>query len=206
MNDIALIKLALEALEKADRHCPVNTEAEVFVRLSITALKDRLADPMREVQRLGQEIEQEPVAQPERHELQAKGEHPAPCARHCEANAFQIVIKNLKAQLAQPEQEPLAWAEFDGEGGHRFITYEFNETYEEDWNKRHPNHIGWVIPLYTHPPQRTWVGLTKEQISEFDTWHDNREEEVGWVNPSEIVAYIDAKLKHKNGYAEEKNT
>ena len=39
--------------------------------------------------------------QPERHELQAKGEHPAPCARHCEANAFQIVIKNLKAQLAQ---------------------------------------------------------------------------------------------------------
>ena len=43
--------------------------------------------------------------QPERHELQAKGEHPAPCARHCEANAFQIVIRNLKAQLAQPEQE-----------------------------------------------------------------------------------------------------
>jgi hypothetical protein len=41
------------------------------------------------------------LAQPERHELQAKGEHPAPCARHCEANAFQIVIKNLKAQLAQ---------------------------------------------------------------------------------------------------------
>ena len=30
-----------------------------------------------------------------------KQERPAPCARHCEANAFQIVIKNLKAQLAQ---------------------------------------------------------------------------------------------------------
>ena len=72
---------------------------------------------MREVQRLGQEIEpkigcvnhdcDQCKAQPERHELQAKGEHPAPCARHCEANAFQIVIKNLKAQLAQPEQEPV---------------------------------------------------------------------------------------------------
>ena len=47
-------------------------------------------------------------------------------------------------------------------------------------------------------PQRTWVGLTKEEIAEFDTWHDNREEEVGWVNPSEIVAYIEAKLKEKN--------
>ena len=35
-----------------------------------------------------------------------KQERPAPCARHCEANAFQIVIKNLKAQLAQPEQIP----------------------------------------------------------------------------------------------------
>jgi hypothetical protein len=54
----------------------------------------------------------EQPAQPEHHKLQAKGEHPAPCARHCEAPAFQIVIKNLKAQFAQPaqqqEQEPIA--------------------------------------------------------------------------------------------------
>jgi hypothetical protein len=55
------------------------------------------------------------------------------------------------------------------------------------------------IPLYTTPPQRTWVGLTDEEIKAFDTWHDNREEEIGWVNPSEIVAYIEAKLKEKNG-------
>ena len=46
--------------------------------------------------------------------------------------------------------------------------------------------------------QCTWVGLTKEEIAEFDTWHDNREEEVGWCNPSEIVAYIEAKLRSKN--------
>ena len=46
--------------------------------------------------------------------------------------------------------------------------------------------------------QRTWIGLTDEEIKAFDTWHDNREEEVGWVNPSEIVAYIEAKLKEKN--------
>ena len=45
---------------------------------------------------------------------------------------------------------------------------------------------------------RPWVGLTKEEIAEFDAWHDNREEEVGWCNPSEIVAYIEAKLKEKN--------
>jgi hypothetical protein len=46
--------------------------------------------------------------------------------------------------------------------------------------------------------QRPWVGLTEEEIAEFDTWHDNREEEVGWVSPSEVVAYIEAKLKEKN--------
>ena len=48
------------------------------------------------------------------------------------------------------------------------------------------------------PAQRTWVGLTDEEIKAFDTWHDNREEEVGWCNPSEIVAYIEAKLRSKN--------
>ena len=53
---------------------------------------------------------------------------------------------------------------------------------------------------------KNWVGLTDEEIKAFDTWHDNREEEVGWCNPSEIVAYIEAKLKQKNGYAKEKNT
>ena len=45
---------------------------------------------------------------------------------------------------------------------------------------------------------RPWVGLTDEEIKAFDTWHDNREEEIGWVNPTEIVAYIEAKLKEKN--------
>jgi len=131
MTDKEAMKLALFALDIVKIHYTQNRH----VNEAIAALKERLTDPMREVQRLGQEIEQEPVAckalcalcvkrgyafcanavkttlipsppQPERHELQAKGEHPAPCARHCEANAFQIVIKNLKAQLAQPEQEP----------------------------------------------------------------------------------------------------
>ena len=44
-------------------------------------------------------------AQPERHELQAKGEHPAPCARFCEANAFQIEIRGLKAKLEQAQKQ-----------------------------------------------------------------------------------------------------
>jgi hypothetical protein len=94
-------------------------------------------------------------------------------------------ITAIKEALAQPEQEPLAWI---STGPARMIHWTADKpAYGDDW-----------VPLYTTPQQRTWVGLTKEEIAEFDTWHDHREEEVGWCNPSEIVAYIEAKLKEKN--------
>ena len=82
----------------------------------------------------------------------------------------------------QPAQEPVAWR-------YRGNLHEFDPS---DWA------TGPVTPLYTTPPQRPWVGLTKEAIAEFGTWYDNREEETGWVPPSEIVAYIETKLKEKN--------
>ena len=52
-------------------------------------------------------------------------------------------------------------------------------------------------PLYTTPPQRTWVGLTDEQRSQLVTLHH------GW---NEYGQAIEASLKQQNGYAEEKNT
>ena len=88
-------------------------------------------------------------------------------------------IYTIKKVLAQPKQEPVAW--WNDTGTHIDL-----------------NVSGRGTPLYTHPLQHTWVGLTDEEIKAFDTWHDNREEEVGWVNPSEIVAYIEAKLRSKN--------
>ena len=98
-------------------------------------------------------------------------------------------ITAIKEALAQPEQEPLAWI---STGPASMIHWTADKpAYGDDW-----------VPLYTTPPQREFVGLTKEEIAEFDTWHDNREEEVGWCNPSEIVAYIEAKLKQKNGIKE----
>jgi hypothetical protein len=51
-----------------------------------------------------------PEQEPDRRALQAAGTHPAPCARHCEAKAFEIEIRSLKSALRralkQPEQEP----------------------------------------------------------------------------------------------------
>jgi hypothetical protein len=54
MTDKEAMKLALDALET------LMIERGSIYDKAITALKERLADPMREVQRLGQEIEQEP--------------------------------------------------------------------------------------------------------------------------------------------------
>jgi len=56
MTDKEAMAMALEALET------LMLERGSIYEKAITALKERLADPMREVQRLGQEIEQEPVA------------------------------------------------------------------------------------------------------------------------------------------------
>lgn len=38
---------------------------------------------------------------PDRSVLQSTGEHPAPCARHCEANAFRIELRNKDARIAE---------------------------------------------------------------------------------------------------------
>lgn len=43
----------------------------------------------------------EEQGEPTRHELQAKGEHPAPCARFCEANAFRIAERGYQRQICE---------------------------------------------------------------------------------------------------------
>ena len=37
----------------------------------------------------------------DRHEMQAAGTHPAPCARHCEATAFEIEIRRLRSEVTR---------------------------------------------------------------------------------------------------------
>ena len=95
----AAMQQALEALEgelltMLDK--PVDEQYRVryaYLLRVITALREALAQPEQE---------------PDRRALQAAGTHPAPCARHCEAKAFEIEIRGLKSALkqAQPVQEP----------------------------------------------------------------------------------------------------
>lgn len=53
--------------------------------------------------------------------------------------------------MTTKDQEPVAWRTFDGEGGYDYRSYEDNETYQDEWLQRNPNHKGWVEPLFAHP-------------------------------------------------------
>ena len=134
------------------------------------------------------------------------------------AEAIVVVEK----ALAQPEQEPVAWRTFDGEGGYDYRSYEDNESYADDWNKRNPNHAGWVDKLYTHsqPEQkpvvccqqydtclqpctprgehlvrRKWVGLTDEEIDAIYTGVRAVHHE---INSDLFARAIESKLKEVN--------
>ncbi len=89
-------------------------------------------------------------------------------------------IKALRAALAQPELEPVAWLDSDGfpwsdEG---IACRSIKDTYK---------------PLYTTPPQREWQGLTAEELEEIAEFHFH-----GALSGREFYDDIEAKLKEKN--------
>ena len=87
--------------------------------------------------------------------------------------------------LEQPEQEPVAWMRHDGA---RVTTAADRKNYP-DYETRYS------VPLYTAPPQREWVGLTKEEVEDIEvTWEATSE----WSTFGHAVRYIEAALKEKN--------
>jgi hypothetical protein len=101
--------------------------------------------------------------------------------------------QNALKQMAQPEQEPLEyWNAVEGwvkieEVREHFDSVGCGTIYKTAGEDR--------TPLYTTPPQRTWVGLTDEEIKRlgdldldsnyFGLWYD-------------FARAIEAKLKEKN--------
>ena len=70
-----------------------------------------------------------------------------------QAKRTDVINAGLQALAEQPaQQEPVAWREFDGEGGYFYRDYYMNEQYAQEWDQRNPDHKGWVEPLYTSPP------------------------------------------------------
>ena len=70
------------------------------------------------------------------------------------------------------------------------------------WEQLHEHIAG---PFYTHPTQRTWVGLEGEEIR--NLWEEaTKPDRSTMTMVTSFARAIEAKLKQKNGYAEEKNT
>jgi len=95
-------------------------------------------------------------------------------------------ITAIKAALEakdKPIQEPAAWIS------------KHNVVYPLDaWHEVHP--INELKPLYTTPPQRTWVGLTDEEIDK--AWR-SVDYTVPWdQHRIDIARAIETKLKEKN--------
>ena len=115
------------------------------------------------------------------------------------AEAIVVVEK----ALAQPEQEPVAWRTFDGEGGYDYRSYEDNESYADDWSKRNPNHAGWVDKLYTHSqPEQEPVGYWKEHaqgmqrdydslLADYEKLTQPEQEPVAWMNEEMDYIFFD---------------
>ena len=98
----------------------------------------------------------------------------------------QQAITAIKAAL-EAKDEPVAWM-MEGWGPDCGPYIEFYRDDEMGWRDRKE----WT-PLYTTPPQRTWVGLTEQEqgaIMEDLNAHGTR--------LYEFAAAIEAKLKEKN--------
>jgi hypothetical protein len=93
-------------------------------------------------------------------------------------------IAAIKEALAQPAQEPVAWMYQCSANNSAPVLMRSKRDWAESGTGL------WIeTPLYTTPPQRPWVGLTrKESLSILD---DCR-------TPITYISMIEAKLKEKN--------
>ena len=102
-------------------------------------------------------------------------------------DAYKVERDAIKEALAQPEQEPVAW---------RAWVSKFPQGTGSDWvyvTKPIMKDSVHNQPLYTTPPQRTWVGLTLDERIELA-------KDVDWPVGAycEYAEKIEAKLKEKN--------
>ena len=105
-------------------------------------------------------------------------------------------ITALKEALAQPEQKPVAaYLEVRRPNGpwQRYNLYSSVAVAEDAMRRiEGPPIEVRVLPLYTTPPKRTWVGLSEQEVSAIDKKYHKP------MGPKEFAKEIEAKLKEKN--------
>lgn len=106
-------------------------------------------------------------------------------------------IEELQGQLAQPEQEPVAWGVIQRGKGVWFVNDSRFAAQHYANHYSHRDAAGFdqkVVPLYTAPPQREWQGLTDEEIKTLAATS-------AAIRGSYVHSFaraIEAKLKEKN--------
>ena len=107
------------------------------------------------------------------------------CGHHADWWPSTTQVQEMLA-LAQPEQEPVAWMfQHDETGRMNYVSNDgiHDPTMFLGINPRY----ALVCPLYTTPPQRTWVGLTDEE-----------RQDIALEVPIDAVLITEAILKDKN--------
>ena len=89
-------------------------------------------------------------------------------------------IAVVEKALAQPKQKPVAWMKRINMPGDDWDAYDFSVNQYGDFQ----------TPLYTTPPQRTWVGLTNDELT--DLFYNTN------LGQQSAVAQAIALLKEKN--------
>ena len=111
-------------------------------------------------------------------------DHAIPAAQSLRQAIREHAMYEVQRLGQEIEQEPVAWM---SEDEHTVYT-----SKQVDGCFQHDH-----IPLYTHPPQRTWVGLTDEEI--IDVIHPLVMADMpDQATDYEIAKAIEAKLKEKN--------
>jgi len=155
-EDVKNAPIGTDLPKKTHRKVTVSEVLEElnFAKLRIQELRDRI-DVL--------EKDKNTLAQPEQDEVDIR------------SRLYQR-IHELETQLAQPEQEPVAWMDEDGDV--------LSASIVDGKGLRN-------IPLYTNPPQRTWVGLTDdEMLMIYGQKHEGKKYSLGRM--------VQAKLKEKN--------
>jgi hypothetical protein len=99
--------------------------------------------------------------------------------------------KRQVQDLAQPEQEPVAWRYRTGTFFNREIHWRYMDSLEGT------EKLLGIQPLYTAPAQRTWVGLTDEDKHLIELSAGITEDDDGYI-VSQVFKLTEAKLRSKN--------
>ena len=129
-------------------------------------------------------------SEPDRRPLQAEGKHPAPCARHCEAKAFEIEIRSLKSALkhwysmSKQQAKPVAWA---WETSHELAPQDAFSWVQTAIHK---------MPLYTTPPKQQAEPVSQAVIAgalfDFMGWLTTRDERLVLSGADEAGPAVEA--------------